>query len=163
MRYAPTRWKDYELIDSGDGEKLERFGDVILIRPETAAIWLKSLPEREWTSLAHGKFINKDKTSGYWKEFQKLPEAWQISYPLGPEGLKFNLKLTKFKHVGIFPEHANNWEYIYETIGLFKKALPNEEIKILNLFAYTGGASLAACSAGAAVTHVDSIKQVVTW
>lgn len=163
MRYAPTRWKDYELIDSGDSEKLERFGDVVLIRPETAAIWPKTLPDREWNTLAHGKFMYKDKSSGYWQEFQKLPESWQISYPLGPKNIKFNLKLTKFKHVGIFPEHANNWEYIKETIGLFKKAIPNEEIKVLNLFAYTGGASLAACAAGASVTHVDSIKQVVTW
>ena len=163
MRYAPTRWKDYELIDSGDGEKLERFGEVVLIRPETTAIWPKMLPGREWDSLAHGKFVYKDKTSGFWQEFQQLPKEWSIKYPLGKNGLKFHLRLTKFKHVGIFPEHANNWEYIHTLVQELTELEQPSPVKVLNLFAYTGGASLAARAAGADVTHVDSIKQVVTW
>lgn len=161
MRFAPTRWKDYELIDSGDLEKIERFGNVILIRPETSAIWPKALSEREWSSLAHGRFQYKSKTSGWWKEFQSLPQEWMIQYPFSPAPIKFNLRLTKFKHVGIFPEHANNWDYIYNRVSALKEIVP--EVKVLNLFAYTGGASLAACASGAKTTHVDSIKQVVSW
>ena len=161
MRFAPTKWKEYELIDSGDLEKIERFGDVILIRPETSALWPKSLSDREWNSLAHGKFMHKDKTSGWWKEFQQLPASWSIQYPLGDHRLSFNLKLTKFKHVGIFPEHANNWEFIKARVEALLES--EKEVRVLNLFAYTGGASLAACAAGAVTTHVDSIRQVVSW
>lgn len=161
MRFSPTSWKDYELIDSGDGEKLERFGDVVLIRPETAAIWPKSLSSREWSQAAHGKFIHKDKNSGYWKEFQSLPKEWTISYPFPGKALKFKLQLTKFKHVGIFPEHGNNWDYIHSRVAALKEMHNN--VRVLNLFAYTGGASLAARAAGAEVTHVDSIRQVVSW
>jgi 23S rRNA (cytosine1962-C5)-methyltransferase len=153
-------WKDYELIDCGDFEKLERFGNVILIRPEPQAVWGKGLPESEWTKLHHIRFKGRSATSGEWiKKYQKTPDRWHINYKNGDITLKFRLALTSFKHLGIFPEQAVNWDYIIKCIGSFK----TEQPKILNLFAYTGGASLAACAAGAETTHVDSIKQVVSW
>jgi 23S rRNA (cytosine1962-C5)-methyltransferase len=153
-------WKDYELIDCGDFEKLERFGNVILIRPEPQAVWGKGLPESEWTKLHHIRFKGRSATSGEWiKKDQKTPDRWHINYKNGDITLKFRLALTSFKHLGIFPEQAVNWDYIIKCIGSFK----TEQPKILNLFAYTGGASLAACAAGAETTHVDSIKQVVSW
>ncbi len=153
-------WKDYELIDCGDFEKLERFGNVILIRPEPQAVWGKGLPESDWTKLHHIRFKGRSATSGEWiKKDQKTPDRWHINYKNGEITLKFRLALTSFKHLGIFPEQAVNWDYIIKCIGSFK----TEQPKVLNLFAYTGGASLAACAAGAETTHVDSIKQVVSW
>lgn len=157
---TPENWKDYELIDCGDFEKLERFGNVILIRPEPQAVWGKGLPENDWTKLHHIRFKGRSATSGEWiKKDQKTPDRWHINYKNGDITLKFRLALTSFKHLGIFPEQAVNWDYIIKCIGSFK----TEQPKILNLFAYTGGASLAACAAGAETTHVDSIKQVVSW
>jgi len=157
---TPENWKDYELIDCGDFEKLERFGNVILIRPEPQAVWGKGLPESDWTKLHHIRFKGRSATSGEWiKKDQKTPDRWHINYKNGDITLKFRLALTSFKHLGIFPEQAVNWDYIIKCIGSFK----TEQPKILNLFAYTGGASLAACAAGAETTHVDSIKQVVSW
>lgn len=153
-------WKDYELIDCGDFEKLERFGNVILIRPEPQAVWGKGLPESDWTKLHHIRFKGRSATSGEWiKKDQKTPDRWHINYKNEEITLKFRLALTSFKHLGIFPEQAVNWDYIIKCIGSFK----TEQPKVLNLFAYTGGASLAACAAGAETTHVDSIKQVVSW
>lgn len=153
-------WKDYELIDCGDFEKLERFGNVILIRPEPQAVWGKGLPESDWTKLHHIRFKGRSATSGEWiKKDQKTADRWHINYKNGEITLKFRLALTSFKHLGIFPEQAVNWDYIIKCIGSFKTEKP----KVLNLFAYTGGASLAACAAGAETTHVDSIKQVVSW
>ena len=153
-------WKDYELIDCGDFEKLERFGNVILIRPEPQAVWGKGLSESEWTKLHHIRFKGRSATSGEWiKKDQKTLDRWHINYKNGDITLKFRLALTSFKHLGIFPEQAVNWDYIIKCIGSFK----TEQPKVLNLFAYTGGASLAACAAGAETTHVDSIKQVVSW
>ena len=157
---TPENWKDYELIDCGDFEKLERFGNVILIRPEPQAVWGKGLPESDWTKLHHIRFKGRSATSGEWiKKDQKTPDRWHINYKNGEITLKFRLALTSFKHLGIFPEQAVNWDYIIKCIGSFK----TEQPKVLNLFAYTGGASLAACAAGAETTHVDSIKQVVSW
>jgi 23S rRNA (cytosine1962-C5)-methyltransferase len=157
---TPENWKDYELIDCGDFEKLERFGNVILIRPEPQAVWGKGLPESDWTKLHHIRFKGRSATSGEWiKKDQKTPDRWHINYKNGDITLKFRLALTSFKHLGIFPEQAVNWDYIIKCIRSFK----TEQPKILNLFAYTGGASLAACAAGAETTHVDSIKQVVSW
>jgi 23S rRNA (cytosine1962-C5)-methyltransferase len=157
---TPDNWKDYELIDCGDFEKLERFGNVILIRPEPQAVWGKGLPESDWTKLHHIRFKGRSATSGEWiKKDQKTPDRWHINYKNGDITLKFRLALTSFKHLGIFPEQAVNWDYIIKCIRSFK----TEQPKILNLFAYTGGASLAACAAGAETTHVDSIKQVVSW
>jgi len=157
---TPTHWKDYELIDCGDFEKLERFGNVVLIRPEPQAVWSKALPEAEWQKLHHIKFKGRSATAGDWlKKNPKTPDRWHIEYKNKEAAIKFRLALTSFKHLGIFPEQAVNWDYISQNIKRFKMPEP----KVLNLFAYTGGASLIAAAAGADTTHVDSIKQVVTW
>ncbi|MBB4035553.1 23S rRNA (cytosine1962-C5)-methyltransferase [Dysgonomonas hofstadii] len=162
----PQHWTDYELIDSGEYEKLERFGRYILCRPEPQAVWKKTLSEKEWEDKADatfkrakGKNKQDDNDKGEWTLKKGMPDQWFISYQYKKMNLKFRLGLTAFKHVGIFPEQAENWNYIYDTITGFMV----EDPKVLNLFAYTGGASIAAKSAGADVTHVDSVKQVITW
>jgi 23S rRNA (cytosine1962-C5)-methyltransferase len=155
----PKNWIEYELIDSGYFEKLERFGSNILIRPEPQAVWDKHLSNQEWESMAHVKFVPQSSNSGIWKKFRNMPDQWNINYKLGDKTLTFRLGLTSFKHVGLFPEQAVNWDFINESIKGFKA----KEIKVLNLFAYTGASSLAASAAGATVTHVDSVKQVVNW
>jgi 23S rRNA (cytosine1962-C5)-methyltransferase len=157
---TPQHWKDYELLDCGDFEKLERFGNVVMIRPEPQAVWPKLWPESEWTKQHHIRFKGKSATSGEWvKKNKDVPDRWHIDYANPTIKIKFRLALTSFKHVGIFPEQAVNWDYISQTISQFKNPKP----KILNLFAYTGGASLISKAAGADITHVDSIKQVVSW
>ena len=157
---TPEFWKDYELIDCGDFEKLERFGDVVLIRPEPQAVWAKVLPQSEWQKLHTIKFRGRSATSGEWvKKDPKSPDRWHIKYQNNDVAIQFRLAMTSFKHVGIFPEQAVNWDYISGLVKKFKSAQP----KVLNLFAYTGGASLIARAAGADTTHVDSIRQVVTW
>jgi 23S rRNA (cytosine1962-C5)-methyltransferase len=157
---SPQHWKDYELIDCGNFEKLERFGNVVLIRPEPQAVWAKKYPESEWTKQHHIRFKGRSATAGEWiKKDQKTPDRWHITYKNEDIKLQFRLALTSFKHLGIFPEQAVNWDYIIKNVKNFKTAQP----KVLNLFAYTGGASLAARAAGAETTHVDSIKQVVSW
>jgi 23S rRNA (cytosine1962-C5)-methyltransferase len=157
---SPTNWKDYELLDCGDFEKMERFGDLILIRPEPQAVWKKGWTESEWQKKHDIKFKSRSATSGEWqKKSQNIPDRWHISYKNKDAEIKFRLALTSFKHVGIFPEQAVNWDYISDTIKKFK----TKEPKVLNLFAYTGGASLISKASGADTTHVDSIKQVVTW
>jgi Predicted SAM-dependent methyltransferases len=157
---TPAHWKEYELIDCGDFEKLERFGDMVLIRPEPQAVWPKALSEADWIKRHDIRFKGRSATSGDWiKKNPKAPDRWHINYNNEDVSIKFRLGLTAFKHVGVFPEQAVNWDYISETIKLFRAPRP----KVLNLFAYTGGASLAARAAGADTTHVDSIKQVVTW
>ncbi len=158
---SPANWKDYELLDSGNFEKLERFGKQITIRPEPQAVWSPVLPMKEWEKLAHVKFVPKSSSSGDWQKLKRdALERWMISYGL-PDGKSISLRLglTSFKHVGVFPEQAVNWDFIYSSIREMKTPKP----KFLNLFAYTGGATLAARAAGAETTHVDSIKQVVTW
>ena len=157
----PEHFSDYELIDSGDFEKLERFGEYISIRPEPQAVWSKKLSEEEWMKLAHVKFIGVSSSSGKWNFLKKMPENWEIQYKHNDLNLSFNLALTKFKHVGLFPEQSVNWDFIFEKIKLIKQNV--NQPKVLNLFAYTGGSSLAACAAGAETYHVDSIKQVVSW
>ncbi len=159
--FSPKLWKEYKLIDCGDFEKLEQFGNYVLRRPEPQAVWKKVLPEAEWQKLADIQFKSSSSHKGEWMCKQGVKENWNISYFLPHAELKFKLGLTAFKHVGLFPEQAENWEYIFKTINAYKAdiRLP----KILNLFAYTGGASLAAKAAGADVTHVDSVKQVINW
>lgn len=167
IEFPDKNWKDYELLDSGQGYKLERFGKFVLSRPEPKALWDPSLSQAEWNRLAHTRFrpgagfgkAGKE-DSGTWEMLRKMDEQWYISYPGAQSGLKFNLRLglTSFKHVGVFPEQAPNWEFIYRNT----KALGGTP-KVLNLFAYTGAASLAAKAAGADVTHLDSVRQVVTW
>lgn len=157
---TPEHWKDYELIDCGNFEKLERFGNLTLIRPEPQAVWNKQLPDFEWQRLYDIRFKGRSATAGDWvKKNPKTPDRWHITYKNNEAAIKFRLGLTSFKHVGIFPEQAVNWDYISQTVKSFKTTEP----KVLNLFAYTGGASLIARAAGADTTHVDSIKQVVTW
>ena len=224
VEFPSKDWKDYELLDSGCGEKLERFGQIITVRPEPKALWDRSMSEAEWRRLAHFSFKlasaqnggrdagkgGKNAGSGAiedrgtWERHKKADEQWYIRYgadagsasvagAAGASGPQFRLRLglTAFKHVGIFPEQAPNWEFIYRQVrrlagnaagsgpertantcperndvggagaaGVLEAAPPP---KVLNLFAYTGGASLAAKAAGADVTHLDSIKQVVTW
>ncbi len=168
-------WKDYELIDSGNFEKLERFGNFIMARPEPKALWDKSMSDGEWNKLIHTRFRTGagfgkagKEDSGTWERHKKMDDQWYIRYTGARKGLGFSLRLglTSFKHVGVFPEQSPNWEYIYrQTKALADKSkaegLPAP--RVLNLFAYTGAASLAAKAAGADVTHLDSVRQVVTW
>lgn len=181
IEYPGKFWKSYELVDSGEGEKLERFGNYYMIRPEPKALWSKTLSDSEWVRLAHTRFrpgagfgkAGKE-DSGTWDRLKRTDDQWYIKYNGSQKGLDFTLRLglTSFKHVGVFPEQASNWEYIYkETARLVKlnteMAVAENRIaekpKVLNMFAYTGAASLAAKAAGADVTHLDSVRQVVTW
>lgn len=155
--------KDYELIDSGDFEKLERFGAYVLRRPEPQAVWKKALPEKDWQAAdAYFKrsSANASEERGQWQKRSSMPDQWWISYRPQDMKLRFRLGMTSFKHVGIFPEQAYNWNFIYENLKNYQAA---EAPKVLNLFAYTGGASLAAKAAGADVTHLDAVKQVLNW
>lgn len=168
IEYVPQNWKDYELLDSGRGAKLERFGEYVLARPEPKALWDKSMSDAEWNRLAHTRFTPGagfgkagKEDSGTWERLRNMPDQWWIRYNGGP---KFSLRLglTSFKHVGVFPEQAANWDYIFrQTSDIAAKT--GSRPKALNLFAYTGAASLAAKCAGADVTHLDSVRQVVTW
>lgn len=157
---TPQDWKHYELLDCGGFEKLERFASVVLRRPEPQALWNKKLSESEWDKIADITFKQKGSHGGEWqKKNPNLRDKWKLDYDSENISLKFNLSLTAFKHVGIFPEQAANWECIFENISKIKNKTP----RFLNLFAYTGGASLAAKCAGADVTHVDSVRQVLGW
>jgi len=157
-------FEDYALIDSGNFKKLERFGQFILSRPEPQAIWSPALSEVEWAKKAHATFNRKTGAAataedGNWELKPGMPDQWYIRYDFEGMHLNFRLGLTSFKHVGIFPEQAENWNYLYH--GLQKMSV--DQPVVLNLFAYTGGASLAAKAAGADVVHVDSVKPVVSW
>jgi len=162
---TPEVLPEYQLIDTGYFEKLERFGNWVLRRPEPQAVWSKSMSEQEWQKLAHANFTRKsndsrDVDSGNWNVKKGMPDRWHVRYKNAPLNFKMRLALTSFKHVGLFPEQADNWDFIAKRIIELNA---KEKPKVLNLFAYTGGASVAACQAGADVTHVDSVKQVVTW
>lgn len=190
---------DYELIDTGDFEKLERFGRFVTRRPEPQAIWRRSLPEAEWRRLADASFRRdlRNDERGEWQLDPKMPDRWTVAYAYRGMKLRMRLALTSFKHVGIFPEQAANWNFIYENVLRLRgaeaaggtaavgtvvaghaagaaaesavrnapaaEAVPAAAPRVLNLFAYTGGATLAARAAGAEVTHVDSVRPVVTW
>lgn len=163
----PASWKDYELVDSGDFEKLERFGKYILIRPEPQALWQKVLSEEEWKKLATARFAREqsdnfrvtDEVKGGWKRNPGMPESWQVNYKHGKLDLALRLALTGFGHVGIFPEQGENWNFIYDTISQWGIEKP----KVLNLFAYTGAASVVARHAGADVIHVDASRPGLNW
>ena len=150
--WIADHWKDYEVIDTSCGEKLERWCRYILLRPDPQVIWKTEKTVPEWNRL-NGHYHRSSKGGGEW-EFFKLPEEWTISY----RELNFRLKPFSFKHTGLFPEQAVNWDWCSERI---REA--GRPVKVLNLFAYTGGATLAAASAGASVTHVDASKGMVTW
>ena len=148
-----NNWKDYEILDMANGEKLERWGNVVLIRPDPQIIWKnKSFPEK-WNK-ANARYNRSSSGGGAWKYNSKVPENWQIKY----KDLVFNIKPMGFKHTGLFPEQAVNWEWMISKIQNAKR-----EIKVLNLFAYTGGATVACSYAGASVCHVDSSKGMTTW
>lgn len=157
------RFPDYELIDSGDFEKLERFGRYVVRRPEPQAIWRRSLTEQEWRRLADASFLRDGRSEerGEWRLRSGMPSRWTVDYAYEGMRLHMRLGLTSFKHVGLFPEQAANWNFIYD--NCMRMRAEGRTPKVLNLFAYTGGATLAARAAGADTTHVDSVKQVVTW
>jgi 23S rRNA (cytosine1962-C5)-methyltransferase len=163
----PSSWKDYELIDSGNSEKLERFGKFVLVRPEPQAIWKKSLSEAQWKELAHAKFVREqadkfrftDDVKGGWSKQPGMPESWNIGYDHGGLRLVLRLALTGFGHVGIFPEQGANWNFIYDTISSWNMTRP----RVLNLFAYTGAASIVARAAGADVVHCDASRPGLNW
>ena len=148
-----SRWKDYELIDTSSGERLERWGNVILIRPDPQIIWRTPKNNPLWKN-ANAIYHRASTGGGAWENLKKIPEIWTISY----NGLLFNLKTMGFKHTGIFPEQAVNWDFIVSKIKSTERPL-----KVLNLFGYTGAATLFAAKAGATVCHVDASKGMVGW
>lgn len=150
--WTAQNWKDYEVIDTSKGEKLERWGNYILLRPDPQVIWNTPQKAKEWKKL-NGHYHRSSKGGGEW-EFFDLPTEWSIHY----QDLTFRLKPFSFKHTGLFPEQAVNWDWFREIIQKSGRL-----VKVLNLFAYTGGATLAAAKAGASVTHVDASKGMVTW
>ena len=155
--WVADKWKDYEVIDTSGGEKLERWDKYILLRPDPQVIWNTEKKNPAWKRL-NAHYHRSAKGGGEW-EFFDLPEQWTVSYG----ELKFNLKPFSFKHTGLFPEQAVNWDWFGKLIKDAKAKAPDREIKVLNLFAYTGGATVAAAAAGAKVTHVDASKGMVTW
>lgn len=163
----PSSWKDYELIDAGDFEKLERFGQYTLIRPEPQAIWKKVLSEQDWKKLANAKFVREQKdkfrftddVKGGWSKGRDMPENWEVNYKYNDLNLTLRLALTSFGHVGIFPEQGANWNFIYDTIRNWN----NPKARVLNLFAYTGAASVVARTAGAEVVHCDASRPGLNW
>jgi 23S rRNA (cytosine1962-C5)-methyltransferase len=165
----PTYWKDYELIDSGSFEKLERFGPHLLIRPEPQAIWQPAMPREEWLKRAHAlfsreqkdKFRFSDDVTGGWKKLKSIPDNWNVNYQYKDLSVNLRLGLTSFGHVGIFPEQGENWNFIHDTIRSWKTTA--EKPKVLNLFAYTGAASIVATQAGAGVTHCDASRPGLNW
>ena len=147
------KWKDYELIDCSNGEKLERWGNVILLRPDPQVIWDNGNLRDKYNNI-NSHYHRSNKGGGSWENLRKTPEAWKINY----NDLSFNIKQMGFKHTGLFPEQAVNWDFMMNKI---KNS--NREVKVLNLFAYTGGASVACLKAGASVVHVDSSRGMVDW
>ena len=147
------KWKDYELIDTSDGERLERWGDIILIRPDPQIIWSTGKKNPLWRN-AHARYHRSNKGGGYWEPYRKVPDRWTIRYG----ELVLNIKPMGFKHTGVFPEQAVNWDFAAEKI-----INENRPLKVLNLFGYTGCATLACMKAGAVVCHVDASKGMVQW
>lgn len=156
--WIANNWKDYEVLDCSNGEKLERWGDYILVRPDPQVIWDTPKTLKGWKKM-NGHYHRSSRGGGEW-EFFNLPEQWTINY----KSLTFNLKPFSFKHTGLFPEQATNWDWFSDLISKEKTKRCNDNpVKVLNLFAYTGGATLAAAAAGANVTHVDASKGMVNW
>ncbi len=146
-------WNDYEILDMADGRKLERWGKYILDRPDPQVIWKEKMHPELWR-CAHAKYYRSNKGGGHWENLKELPSSWQVKY----KDLTFNIKQMGFKHTGLFPEQAVNWDFMINKIKNAKR-----KIKVLNLFAYTGGATVACAYAGADVVHVDSSKGMVSW
>jgi 23S rRNA (cytosine1962-C5)-methyltransferase len=166
---ASPNWSDYELLDSGEGQKLERFGPYSFVRPEVQALWRKRLPAARWTE-AHASFQpTGEESGGHWQFQKKVAEKWQMNYALTPDPapfgggeLRFWVQTTPGRHLGVFPEGAAHWGWMYEKIKQ-KTKINNATLSVLNLFGYTGLATLAAAAAGARVTHVDASKKAVAW
>ena len=147
-------WKDYEILDMSDGEKLERWNNIVLIRPDPQIIWKEKMFPEKW-KLANARYNRSSNGGGGWKYNKKVPDSWKVQY----KELTFNIKLMGFKHTGLFPEQAVNWDWMINKI----RNSGRKDIKVLNLFAYTGGATVACSYAGAQVCHVDSSKGMVSW
>ena len=157
---AAEHWKDYELLDASSGERLERWGDILLIRPDPQILWETPRTDPRWRK-AHARYHRSGTGGGHWERLHALPDVWEIGYEApeaGLMGLRFRLKPMGFKHTGLFPEQAVNWEAM---ASLIREA--GRPVKVLNLFGYTGGATLACAAAGAQVTHVDASKGMVAW
>lgn len=150
---AADNWKEYELLDASSGERLERWGDILLIRPDPQVLWRTARTHPGW-GKAHARYCRSHTGGGHWEQARELPECWQIAYG----ALRFRLKPMGFKHTGLFPEQAVNWDLLGELIRKAKRP-----VRVLNLFGYTGAATLACAAAGAAVTHVDASKGMVAW
>lgn len=151
-------WRDFELLDAGSGEKLERWGRFVLRRPDPQAIWPQQLDAKVWNK-ADAWYHRSSSGGGDWEFFSKMPERWKVSYPLGATPLQFYIKTMGFKHTGLFPEQAVNWQWIYEKIRTASRP-----VRVLNLFSYTGAATVAAAAGGAGeVVHVDASKGMVRW
>ena len=148
------KWKDYEILDASKGEKLERWGKYHLLRPDPQIIWDQGDLSKRYSSIIDAHYLRSSSGGGHWENLKTIPEDWIISY----KDLKFNIKQMGFKHTGLFPEQAYNWDFMIKKIKESKR-----KVKVLNLFAYTGGATVACLSAGASVVHVDSSKGMVDW
>ena len=148
-----NKWKDYELLDMANGEKLERWKDVVLVRPDPQVIWKEKSFPNKWDRI-NARYVRSSSGGGHWEYSKKMPQSWQVKY----KNLSFNIKPMGFKHTGLFPEQAVNWDWLIDKIQN-----ANRPIKVLNLFAYTGGATIACSYAGAEVCHVDSSKGMTTW
>ncbi|MCR5808258.1 MAG: class I SAM-dependent methyltransferase [Clostridiales bacterium] len=153
--YLASQWKDYEIIDAGGGDKLERWADVVLLRPDPQAVW----PMADTRYPADARYVRSNTGGGYWEYKKQLPESWRVRY----RDLTFIVRPTGFKHTGLFPEQAVNWDYMRSVVRRFKAAHPGEPFRVLNLFAYTGGATCALAAEGAEVVHVDAAKSIVQW
>lgn len=153
--FISDNWSDYEIIDAGGGDKLERWGEVLLLRPDPQAVWpiSKNIPKVD------ARYIRSNTGGGYWEYNKKLPESWSVSY----RDLDFIVRPTGFKHTGLFPEQAVNWDYMRSVVRRFKERYPEKPFRVLNLFAYTGGATCALAAEGAEVVHVDAAKGIVQW
>ncbi|OGY39310.1 MAG: hypothetical protein A2418_00490 [Candidatus Brennerbacteria bacterium RIFOXYC1_FULL_41_11] len=156
----PETWGNYQLLDSGGCKKLERFGDFRIIRPDPRAIWLPSLPESEWHEVL-AQFSGRSKADGKWQKISTIPDRWEINW----QDFKFLLKFSDFKNIGIFPEQASNWEWLRSALRNPERSRRTEDypLRVLNLFAYTGAASVVCAKFGAEVTHVDSVKSINSW
>ena len=153
--YTADNWTDYEILDAGGGDKLERWGGVTLLRPDPQAVWPMASPEKNLDA----RYVRSNTGGGYWEYRRELPESWRIRY----RDLTFIVRPTGFKHTGLFPEQAVNWDFMRERVRSFKKASPDKPFRVLNLFAYTGGATCALAAEGAQVVHVDAAKSIVQW
>jgi 23S rRNA (cytosine1962-C5)-methyltransferase len=149
-----SEWADYELLDSGEGEKLERYGPYLLLRPEPEAVWKRSLPAQAWAAAQAVFRPSAEEMGGHWELLQQIPESWTMGY----RGLRFQVQLGASRHVGVFPEQASQWDWLQAQIEAARRPL-----RVLNLFGYTGLATLAAAQAGAHVTHVDASRKVIAW